>query len=231
MLDVRISAVATPDESPERPRVGAYFGARERGEGAGLDDFLYVEHEISDMAGVAKRHTWLFRKGKALPSGGGGANGGGTSEYWSMNVSLMQVPITSHPNLKKILAAGGGVLRQGEVEWPRYVNGVKNTWYGISGFLVPGVSVTKETIKPGGNGDADKLSFTEVDEVGYSESRLAGGFYAPGAGAKRKPWVLESHTLKSAGNEFRETKVWRYGGVIGWLDMIYEKGYWRREER
>jgi hypothetical protein len=223
-LDVRISAVATLDESPERPRVGNYY--------SGPEDFLYVEHEISDMAGVARKHTWLFRKGKALPwaVGAGGANGGANSEYWSMNVSLMQVPITSHPNLKKILDAGGGVLRQGEVEWPRYLNGVKNSWYGISGFLVPGVSVTKETIKSA-RGVAEKLSFTEVDDVGYSEGRLAGGFYAPGAGAKRKPWVLESHTLSSAGNEFRETKVWRYGGVIGWLDMIYEKGYWRKEKR
>ena len=169
-----------------------------------------------------KTVTFLYKTGKPLP-GNANANDDGTA--WSMDVSLMQVPITCHPELKNIMSAGGGVLRNGEVDWPRYVNGKKNSWYGTTSFLVPSITVTKEEIdendSPGGT-----LSFPEVDNVGYSVSQVSGGFNGGGsAGSGRKSWLLESQSLRKIGKQKQKTQVWRHGGVLGWADQIYQEDY------
>ncbi|NBQ47243.1 MAG: hypothetical protein EBU33_02150, partial [Sphingobacteriia bacterium] len=55
-------------------------------------------------------------------------------EQWSMSVDLMEVPIIQHPNGLEICNAHGGIIKGGEIVFSRYVNGVKNPWYGTSGF-------------------------------------------------------------------------------------------------
>jgi len=181
---------------------------------------------------IADKITWKFRRGLRLPDFvSPPPPGGNDGTFWTMDVALGQQPITSHPNLQAIMAAGGGVLKQGEVEWPRYLNEVKNPWYGTNSFLFPSVTVSKEEIRLGVS-NTNGLSFTEVDEVGYSTSSLDTGAFpgASGGGGKgRKPWILESHTLSKVGNELRERKTWRHGGVLGWADQIYDKN-WRAQK-
>lgn len=173
---------------------------------------------------IADKITWKFRRGERLPNPE-------DDTFWTMEVALGQQPLTSHPNLQAILAAGGGVLKDGEVEWPRYLNGKKNSWYGTNSFLFPSVTVSKERIRVGVSSGGG-LSFAEVDEVGYSTSALDTGAFggaSGGLGPGRKPWILESHTLSKAGNELRERKTWRHGGVLGWADQIYDKN-WRAQK-
>jgi hypothetical protein len=216
-LDVVISAVGKKDESFTTPSPGRHvhgFGGR-----------LIQTERIERGKNISER-VWTFRAAKALPGGGGGGGGSdGSGIFWSMDVSLMQAPITSHPNLKRILAAGGGTIKNGEIDWPQYINGQKNPWYGTSDFLVPSVRVTKEFIDAVGAGG--KLSMNSIDEVGYSEASLASGFTtAASFGAGRKAWLLESHSARSSGEGYQASRVWRYGGVLGWLDAVYQKDYW-----
>jgi hypothetical protein len=214
-LDVVISAVGKKDESFSTPGPSRHV--------PGFNGRL-IQTERIERGNISER-VWTFRAAKALPGGGGGGGGSdGSGIFWSMDVSLMQAPITSHPNLKKILAAGGGTIKNGEIDWPQYINGQKNPWYGTSDFLVPSVRVTKEFIDAGGDGG--KLSMNSIDEVGYSEASLASGFTtAASFGAGRKAWLLESHSARSSGEGYQAARTWRYGGVLGWLDAVYKKDY------
>ncbi len=217
-IDVVISAVGKKDESFAAPGPGQHvpgFGGR-----------LIQTERIERGKNISER-VWTFRWAKALPlpGGGGGGGGGGSDVFWSMDVSLMQAPITSHPNLKNILAAGGGTIKNGEIDWPQYIKGQKNPWYGTSDFLIPSVRVTKEFVDAGGSGG--KLSMNSIDEVGYSEASLASGFTtAASFGVGRKAWLLESHSARSSGEGYQAARTWRYGGVLGWLDAVYQKDYW-----
>ncbi len=177
-----------------------------------------VERRIERVGG-ADKVTWLFRSGYRSSELGASSDG---DEFWSMEVSLMQEPITCHPNLDKILKAGQGVLKKGEIDWPRYIGDKKNSWYGVNSFLFPSIVVSCEKIKKkGGN-----FSFTDIDDVGFSKSSLPGGFnYGGSAGKNRKKWLLESHQLSRVGSDFRERKSWRWGGVLGWIDQLYDKGW------
>ena len=179
--------------------------------------FFLIERRVEGSA--YKTVTCTYVAGKLLPSFGQDDDG----TAWSMDVSLMQVPITCHPNLKAIMAAGGGVLKNGEVDWPRYVNNKKNTWYGTTSFLVPSIVVTKDEVDE--KSSTGSLSFPHVDDVGYSVANIPGGFGGDSAAAGRKAWVLESHSLRKIGKQRRETKVWRHGGVLGWVNQMYQKGF------
>jgi hypothetical protein len=218
-IDVVISAVGKKAEAFAEPAPMDYVP-----EFAGR---LIQTERIETGKNISER-VWTFRRVKPLPGvrdNGNNYIGGGSDVFWSVDVSLMQAPITSHPNLKKILAAGGGAIKNGEVDWPQYINGVKNSWYGTSDFLIPSVRVTKEFVDAGGDGGT--LSMNSIDEVGYSESVLASGFTtAASFGRERKAWLLESHTARSSGEGYQSARSWRYGGVLGWLDALYQKDYW-----
>ena len=223
-IDVVISAVGKKDESFATPSARQHVPE--------FEGRLIQTERIERGKNISER-VWTFRQAKQMPQvnsvNGNNYTGGGSDVFWSMDVSLMQAPITSHPNLKKILAAGGGVIKNGEIDWPQYIKGQKNPWYGTSEFLVPSVRVTKEFVDAGGDGG--KLSMNSIDEVGYSETALASGFTtAASFGAGRKAWLLESHSARSSGEGYQASRVWRYGGVLGWLDAVYQKDYWGSSE-
>jgi len=208
--DLEVSALVPQGQGASVPSPGDYFG--------GFAGQL-IETRV-ERQGIADKITWKWRRGQLLPEQGE------QGDFWSMEVGLMQIPITTHPNLQGILAAGGGVLKNNEVEWPRYLNGKKNTWYGTTSFLFPSITVTKERIRTGLSGGAG-LSFPEIDEVGYSGPVDSGGFGgSSGSLPGREQWLLESHTLSKVGNELRARKAWRHGGTLGWVDQLYKKG-WR----
>lgn len=191
---------------------------------SGVSGMLFIERRIE--GNPAQKVTLVYRKGQKLPGGGGGGSGSGDDgTFWSMDVSLMQVPITSHPNIKNIMQAGSGALKGGEVEWPRYVNGVKNKWYGTSSFLFPGIVVTKEEVNS--SGSSDKISFPQIDEVGYATPLDSGSFpdSSPNPPQGRSKWLLEAHTIHKVGKESKVVKTWRHGGKLGWADQMYKKNY------
>jgi hypothetical protein len=180
-----------------------------------------IETRVERIA-TADRVTWKFRGGVPPSKIGASKYNDSTDHYWSMDVALMQIPITVHPKLDAILKAGSGFLNKGDVEWPRYVAGKKNKWYGISSYLFPTVVVTRDSVRESG-GD---ISFTEIDGVGFSEGGIKSGFnFSESVGAGRKAWLLESHTMTKVGNELRERKTWRWGGVRGWADQLYDKDW------
>ena len=150
-------------------------------------------------------------------------------EVWSMNVSMMQIPISQHPNIMNIKEIYGGVIKDGSIEFPRYLNsGQENPYYGITSFYCPGIELSVEAVRPGFG--AEGLSFPQIDSVGVSEwipaapSGVASGFafVAPKAASNRKPWLLVEHSVRRTGAQHVESKTWRYGGVLGWLDQLYD---------
>lgn len=150
-------------------------------------------------------------------------------EQWSMSVDMTQVPLAQHPDASTIMKTYGGSIKGGELVFGRYFNNKKNPYYGVSSFYFPTVTLEVQCITrdPGGGG----LSFAQVDEVGRNDASLlspkglSSGFsFASNATATvgRKPWILTSHTVKQTGFERLEAKSWRWGGVTGWLDAIYD---------
>lgn len=153
-------------------------------------------------------------------------------EVWGMNVSMMQIPIAQHPNIMMIKEMYGGVIKDGSVEFSRYLNsGEENPFYGITSFYCPGIELSVEAVRPGFEGGV--LSFSQIDSVGVSEwqpaapSGVASGFafVSPEAASNRKPWLLVEHSVRRTGADHVESKVWRYGGVLGWLDQLYDPNW------
>jgi len=183
--------------------------------------------------GVATRVSWVFRAGQEMPDSPTDRQEDDKKSQWSMEVSLMQVPITVHPNLKQIMEVGGGVFRDGEVDFPRLLNGAKNPYYGTSDFVVPSVTMTCQTVEV-----SSGMSFTQIDKLGYSKkadvvqdpvgkngAAIGFGFVSMSKGEGRRPWLLVEHSVRRAGSEQYESKTWRYGGVMGWADPMYDADY------
>ena len=183
--------------------------------------------------GIATRCSWIFRAGSELPDSPQDRQEQDKKSQWSMDVSLMQVPITVHPNLKTIMEVGGGVLRDGEVDFPRMLNGNKNPYYGTTDFLVPSVTMSCQTIEV-----SSAMSFAQVDKLGYSRkgnveqkpvSKTGGdpgfAFVNVTMTTGRRPWILVEHNVRRSGSEQLESKTWRYGGVLGWADPMYDADY------
>jgi len=212
ILEVSVSCmIGAGDAIPDMPSLPI----------SGVSDLLLIEKRIEGIP--AQKVTRVYRKGKKLPAEAKNNSDDGT--FWSMDVSLMQVPITSHPNLKNIMAAGAGTLKNGEGEWPRYVNKAKNPWYGTSSFLSPGIVVTKEEIDE--SSGSEEISFPQIDGVGYATPLDSGAFSddsaSPGPG--RSKWLLEAHTVHKVGKEKKTIKTWRHGGALGWANQMYQKGF------
>jgi hypothetical protein len=183
--------------------------------------------------GVATRVEWVFRAGQEMPDSPTDRQEYDRKSQWSMDVSLMQMPITVHPNLKNIMEVGGGVFRDGEVDFPRMLNGARNPYYGTSEFVVPSVTMTCQTIEV-----SSGMSFAQIDKLGYSRKgqvvqnpvgrggeAIGFAFVSMSKGEGRRPWLLVEHSVRRAGNEQYESKTWRYGGVMGWADPIYDDDY------
>jgi hypothetical protein len=227
ILEVEISCFALTDgfTKPSDPNVGDFvdFG----------DVTPVLEGYRRQNLGTATRVVWVFRAGKEIPDSPTDRQISDTKSQWSMDVSLMQAPLTTHPNLMQIMEVGGGVLRDGEVDFPRMINGAKNTYYGTTDFLVPSVTMSCDTIEPSSN-----MSFNQIDGLGYSRrdgeeqkpigkggADIAFKFVDVSKPTGRRAWLLISHTVRRAGTQQYESKTWRYGGVLGWADPMYDEDY------
>jgi hypothetical protein len=227
ILEVEISAYA-PSEGfvmPAAPDVNNHVAF------TGVTPVLEAVRARNE--GVATRVSWVFRAGQELPDSPTDRQESDKKSQWAMDVSLMQVPITVHPNLKTIMEVGGGVFRDGEVDFPRMLNGANNPYYGTSDFLVPSVTMTCQTVEA-----SSGMSFSQIDKLGYSRkggaiqnpvgkggAAVGFGFVSMSKGEGRRPWLLVEHSVRRAGNEQYESKTWRYGGVMGWADAVYDADY------
>jgi hypothetical protein len=212
ILDVEISElIKLNGEIPAPPSPGKYLGGYKG---------RFIERRIDRVSG-ADKVTWLFRAGyEPTAMGAVSGNGDDPNEFWSMDVSLMQVPLTSHSNLDAIIKAGGGQLRQGEIDWPRQLKGKKNPWYGTHSFLFPTVTITKEKIKR-----AAVFSFASIAGLGDSTSANIGWRVGGSSRKDRAPWIKEGHYFYRAGDSFREKESWRWGGILGWADQLYNPAW------
>jgi hypothetical protein len=227
VLEVQISiyALSKGFTMPATPKIADYVDF------TGIVPVMEVRRVRNE--GVATRVEWVFRAGKEMPDSPTDRQESDKKSQWSMEVSLMQLPITVHPNLKQIMEVGGGVFKDGEVDFPRMLNGAKNPYYGTSEFLVPGVTMTRQLIEVG-----SVMSFPQIDKLGYSRrdrvvqnpegqlgADIAFKFVGNSNQEGRLPWLLVDHSVRRAGSEQYESKTWRYGGVVGWPDPIYDADY------
>ena len=226
ILEVEISTYALSQgfTMPAAPLIGDYV------------DFGVVpalEAVRARNEGVATRVSWVFRAGKEMPDSETDRQEDDKKSQWAMEVSLMQMPITMHPNLKQIMEVGGGVFKDGEVDFPRMLNGAKNPYYGTGDFVLPSVTMTCQTVEA-----SSGMSFTQIDKLGYSRkggvvqnpvgkngAAIGFGFVSVNVGGGRSPWLLVEHSVRRAGSERYESKTWRYGGIMGWPDPVYDADY------
>jgi hypothetical protein len=224
-VEISIGVLSRGFTMPAAPKVNDYIDFK--------DLTPALEAVRTRNEGVATRVSWVFRAGQEMPDSPTDRQEYDRKSQWSMDVSLMQVPITVHPNLKQIMEVGGGVFKDGEVDFPRMLNGAKNPYYGTSDFLVPSVAMTCQTIEP-----SSGMSFSQINKLGYSRKdgvvqnpvgkggvAIGFGFVDINKGEGRRPWLLAEHSVRRAGNEQYESKAWRYGGVLGWADPIYDADY------
>jgi hypothetical protein len=155
-------------------------------------------------------------------------------EQWGMSVDMMQVPLAAHPDASTIMKSYGGLIKGGEIVFGRYFNNKKNPYYGQSGFYFPTVTLEVQCIMPA----LSVVSFSQVDQVGRNDADLTSpngkksgfGFESVTAPTGRKPWILAAHTVRQVGNERQETKSWRWGGIPGWVDPIYDPD-WKHDAK
>jgi len=204
--------------SPAAPKVSDFFNA------SGVNPRLRnVRMEVRD--GVQYWY-WSYECGFNLSSPTDRQNADLRGEQWSMSVDLMEVPFAQHPDALEISNKHGGSIKGGEIVFSRYVGNKKNPWFGLSGFYFPTVNLEVQCIVS----KKTSVSFKQVDEVGTNDAGLlspngkASGFSfisnSPSKG--RKPWLLTGSTVRQMGEETLETKSWKWGGKVQWLDALYD---------
>jgi hypothetical protein len=184
--------------------------------------------------------TWVFREGVESPRSprdSSPAYKGAHAEQWSISATVMQVPIETHPNLKAIIKAGGGVFSDGRLEFPRYLGEIKNPWYGTTDFLFPSVMVSVE-LPPVG----EALDFSTLQYLGTTDFAPQGAKSRSGdrAGAaetgfpaidnvtamkNRKPWLFINSSAVKRGRKLIVRRQWSWGGRAGWADPIYKSDW------
>lgn len=223
LLEVRISGFFPIDakgkiSSETTPEVKSHFT------GANL---VLEGREMSWQDGVAKV-SWIYRAGNEIDRSPEDRSPDGMhAEQWTMSATVQQIPLETHPKLKQIMAVGGGVFSEGRVEFPRYINGEKNPWYGITDFLFPSISVSVK-LPPRSRG----FNFSELNYLGYSD--VVGGKHPSMAGfsfsgisaySGHRPWLLTDMNFLKRGNSLFEVRSWRWGGMVGWADPVYSKNW------
>ena len=155
-------------------------------------------------------------------SGGGGGDGDldPMKEVAELVVSLDQVPLGAHPNIKKILDTFGGVVKEGEITFPRSdptgnskrmtVNEAGesvalNPLYGVTSYLAPRVIFRLKRLDDGGN----TSSLGKISTPPW-----------PGEGGS---WLKTVVNTRAWGRKFEATEEWLYAND-GWDTRIYEGG-------
>jgi hypothetical protein len=150
--------------------------------------------------------------------------GGKHGEQWGMDISLNKILLTAHPDIDKIMSDYRGVMRYGAIEFPPYVNGNDNPFYGVRDFYSPNVILRVQRVSPASG--APKAS--QLNELGYTDAPndTGFGFVARGAGGGRSPWLKVEYSYRVEGEQAVEVEAWRYAGVGGrggWLNEVYRQ--------
>jgi hypothetical protein len=194
----------------------------------GLPSGLKLKYQGYSFRNVGSHveFRWTYRGAGCMPRSPTDRSPAGdcaASEQWSMDISLMQSPITSHPDIDSIMNDFRGVLRAGEVEFPPYIDGKENPFYGVRDFFSPGVILKVQRVRPS-NGISGSVS--QLNGLGYIDAPTGSqfGFVVGSSGGARSPWLKVEYSFRAEGDQVVETEGWRYGGIGGrggWLREIY----------
>lgn len=201
-------------------------GQNPDGLGTGLPFPMVLVGTSVRNLGIHVEKRWIYRAGsQILRSPTDQSPGGKHHEQWSMDVSLMQVPLTMHPQIGQIKTQYKGIIKDGEIKFAPYLdNGAINPFYNQRDFYSPAVSMSVQYVVPG----SYSPSAGDLVSLGTSETPDSGGFNFGGRAPKgRSPWLLVEKAVRKKGNDRVETKTWRYGGQAGWLDPIYKGNYFQ----
>lgn len=182
-----------------------------------------VEHSMDGGFGTV-RFTFKGRMSLAAADGGGGGGGGGGGETGgddvvSMEIGLDQVPLGMHPNIASIMSEFKGVLKDGELTFPRNdptgsgrrkdAEGASvNPLLGVSSYFAPRATYRLRRMRAG---NVAKLGF--IDEppgISGGDSPVEGG----------GSWLKTGVTNKFHGNAVEGEEEWTYA-FDGWQEEIY----------
>jgi hypothetical protein len=197
-----------------------------KGLGDGLPFPMALVGRSSRNMGIHVEKRWIYRAGKQMDrSPTDQSPPGRHHEQWSMDVSLMQIPLTMHPQIAQIKSQYKGIIKDGEIKFAPYLDdGTINPFYNQRDFYSPAVSMSVEYVMTGGYSP----SANDLVALGTTETPDSGGFNFGGSAPKgRSPWLLVEKTVRKKGNDRAETKTWRYGGRAGWLNPIYKGNFFQ----
>lgn len=150
--------------------------------------------------------------------------GGKHGEQWSMDISLNKILLTAHPDIDTIMADYRGVMRYGAIEFPPYIGGKDNPFYGVRDFYSPNVILRVQRVSP----SSGLPNASQLDELGYTDAPEGSsfGFVASNASGNRSPWLKVEYSYRVEGEQAVEVEGWRYAGIGGrggWLNEIYRQ--------
>ena len=196
------------------------------GLGKGLPFSMALVGKSMRNMGVYAEMRWTYRAGKPVErSPTDRSPTGKHQEQWTMDVGLMQIPLTQHPSIIELKTSYSGIIKDGEVKFAPYMaDGKVNPLYNQTDFYSPTVTLSVEYAVQ----SAYKPSAGDLSGLGAADMPDSGGFNFAGSAAKgRSPWLLVEKSVMKKGNDRVERKTWRYGGRAGWLDAIYKNNFFQ----
>jgi len=152
---------------------------------------------------------------------------------YSMEASLYQAPLTSHPNIKNFLCTYGGYMDQGQLVFPPWdptgtsaragfdqqgnYYGNINPFYGVDTFLSPQATLTRTYMTAG-----NELPTDQLYGLGYIDTPPDLPFVVTNpAASKTDNWLKSEAPAYQHGNDLEIDEGWESGGIGGWQRLIY----------
>jgi hypothetical protein len=192
----------------------------------GLPAGLALVSRSVEPAGGHGVVRWTYRTAGDMPSSpSDDRDAEDRKKIISVEVSLSQVPLTSHPNIANIMNLYGGSMKSGELTFPisdplkasttmaydKDGNAIVNVnpFYGVTGYFEPSVRFKQRQMNVWTSG---------VDDLGMISDPP--GAYNFGGG---RNWIKSSVSERTFGQDREVNEEWMSSGQGGWEPMVYSR--------
>jgi hypothetical protein len=188
-----------------------------------LTDWKLVRKDANRMPDGYYVIRWTYEAGCQMPGGNDGI-------LYSMHATVMQEPLTSHPDIENLMQTYGGYLRDGQLlfspqdptgESTRSGTDAQGNYYGsinplynVDSYMSPRVSVRRRKMTEGNDVPTDQLSSLGVVDTPPD-----------GFGFNSGLWLKTIANASQHGMDLEITEEWMSGGIGGWRPIIYDPNY------